>query len=781
MTVTGAEGESPVPLSEPLSPRRPGPFAHSLDVVPNHAVPAKLETLRGAGSPAAAPPVAQGASRREVTSVAAAAIGPAAQLARGESVAQVAASQKDGGRIGSHTASKGGVAARLKSFSVVKWIIGRASTEPLETDVTVSFSPPPPKLEERDAALGLSETRSVTPFTEQFAVGEKTATMTLSVVKTRDEQQKTVEHDKSRCRQRLTAIEAQRRTVPHDAGLAHQQQVVEWELEECERELKTLNRDSEAVHATFSREVLPGHLRDRSVVEPPDLAVRTLEIGNTETSSVQVGALGDQKNTKTSLRQLSRVVEWRAKKEEYIRQRRSLTLQKGRLKSAVLETEGRLAPLRQRLDQLKSQQASGGDRYVDADIRRLEANVGQVSELLALQEAALKDTATRLENVESLEEAEKEMQQTLEDLRQEKGEIAERLQTLKAETSEHKKLTSRLDSLNYMIEELENPERTLVMRRGMLTRQLLPVLRLQTQRAAAQGRISPGGRIDVAHLSLLHPEKDFWDAMSQLAHDEGCLIEDMEQLYAEVDGKAIQFDGSEDPSFVDEQGVIHLPAPERIEVGTQVTLHTHYANIVVQATGSMKEDSVRKMGTLNDRVFTEITKGLATEISALQQKQDRSDDENVRLQRLRANQKRMETVEKKVKAGGVSYEYASVIDEACALLGWLTQKGCFSAKDRGGYTGRKAILDQAVHDREARVQLNPQSTDVSTFEGEARDLRGQVAGAFEANSVEMQLVRWTTLIKQKTLKVWPGRRDFPSVIKIFSHLKRFVGDRRAVV
>ncbi len=784
---SGSVGSPPPEVaSGAFSTTPPGPINDSTTVgstAVRHTAPTKrLPSL---------PKGAQGISIAAQGPLAAAALGHAVSDAAEAAVEVCVESRSDLSRMGKHTISLGGVFSWLKGVrEAVRGFFTGADTSRLESDegvelIGVGKEGAAKPLGDKDRKLGLSRTRNVTTFTETFDVGKQKATMTLEVVATRDENKRFVE-------ERIRLIQEKLKEV----GITPERVLeLNAQLKSCEAQLVTLRRDSPSAHSTFAREVLrEGHVFDRAVGEVPDLTVRTLTLDGKSTTSVQFGALGDQRNTKTSLKQLSLIVEgWALSpglEEEKKRLEQELGVGEKELLGEWLAADR--SKLKDVQGQLGALSPAAKDRTpLEIEQAKLESQIATHQPRLDYLNRISHDIEAIQLKLDSFDEAEKELVSTKRELETEKASLENKIDKLpkKGEGGEElERANARLAVIAHMLRDLEDPEQALAERRELLLSQMIAPLQRQVQRAAKDGI---GAEIHMSHTLLLQLEKDSVDKKSQLSHDEYYLIEDTEQIFKEMDGRTIIFDALGSPPWIelDEPGVkgaIHLPAPENVRPGQKTILQTHFGNVVVQTNKSLKKESVEKLTQLNQKLFEDIKSGLREKIKKLEEKVSDTKDDETMLIHLRETLVSVTKAEESIKKGEASFDNATIVDEACCLLGWQTSKGCYSNKDRGGFTGRKGALEEKIHEKEAEVQyyehrdkddVLDRDEKLKDLRREIHDLRYQVWRAVEHDSCEMQFVEWTTPSGQRTLKTWIDYETFPSAKEFFENAAKMVLDK----
>ena len=329
---------------------------------------------------------------------------------------------------------------------------------------------------------------------------------------------------------------------------------------------------------------------------------------------------------------------------------------------------------------------------------------------------------------------------------------------------------------------------TLVERREILQQQMLLLVGTQVAEAAKDNDL--GSTMHLSHTSLLNPIVDKFEGESGLSHCELNMMEDMEQIFQDFDGREIALDSTSGP-YIDKEGQIHLPRPvdkngKPVE-SESVRLQTHYANVAVfkspGAKGAADQLEIDKKA-INDMDDAIKNLNIASNITPIQ------------AEKIARAEKLLAKAKAGLRTGTASYDVATPLIEAQKLLGWRVSTGCYTNKDRGGVTGRKVLNEMVMHDMEARAAEEETSaktaepTDKKAHEERASSLRSVARGlipnsyqSFRADSVQMRLVNWTVKVKQRALKAWPGlhvvlSQSFPTMA---AHLGRQVLDQIATI
>lgn len=349
--------------------------------------------------------------------------------------------------------------------------------------------------------------------------------------------------------------------------------------------------------------------------------------------------------------------------------------------------------------------------------------------------------------------------------------------------------------LEHMIRQLDisNPEtlrKTLIERREILRQQALQLV--ATQVGEAGSRLQSMGKLHVAHTSLLYPGKKSWDK-SGIAHDEQCMIEDMEQIFTEFNGKEIHLDAGIDAPYIDAEGVIHVPRPRGVSKES-VSLATHYVNLTAthelspeQALGQ-KELAASTIGDLRAEISAQrdpIMDQQAAAQRALELARTANDSDQIQ-QAQQAVQEADERVSNLVRAttllneveatldGTTTYHTAAKLLEVQKVVGWFASTGCYSDKDRGGLTGRTVLTNMVAHSMQNEAatlqqqidhaEKEKRSDDVARLNEEEYQLQRRARklmddnpyAAFAPDSCQMRFIQHVVKRPQHYLKAWLG-------------------------
>jgi len=173
-------------------------------------------------------------------------------------------------------------------------------------------------------------------------------------------------------------------------------------------------------------------------------------------------------------------------------------------------------------------------------------------------------------------------------------------------------------------------------------------------------KIRQNDTFDMVHVSYLNHNSQKLYSSGYFKNEEN-LIKDMKELFDDLDGKTVIFDGK--GPYFDDNGNIHLPqwASGEYDVPLEKELKTFYANVTVQ--GYTKNDGVQK--SVNDDFLEKMEKRIT--------------DPKQRLL--------LEGVKGGLESGESNYAIASDLSNLVATDERNhTSGGCFSAKDRTGVT-----------------------------------------------------------------------------------------------
>ena len=280
--------------------------------------------------------------------------------------------------------------------------------------------------------------------------------------------------------------------------------------------------------------------------------------------------------------------------------------------------------------------------------------------------------------------------------------------------------------VQHMIDQLQrgNWKKTCIERREILRQQVLLLIAAQIHEVGANLQQT----LPLAHTSVLRPTKDTWDHCG-IAHVERRMIEDMEQIFSELNGERIFLDKGIEAPYVDAVGHIHVLRPEGTNLET-VALAAHYTNISpgFSLPPEAVEDQQKRTKT--------VIRALRDEISS-QKRSPRPGDKALRAERL------LDSLENRLKQS-TTFDAAADLIEAEKLLGWAVSTGCYSDKDRGGVAGRSVLSRLLAHSMEARGEKTKALLEENLY------------AAFMPGSCQMQFVRYVVSGRQLVLKAWPG-------------------------
>jgi hypothetical protein len=676
----------------------------------------------------------------------------------------------------------------------------------------------------KDEGLGLDRTRKAGVFSEtRTIVDGKEATFTVEVLETREKTEKTVKEDIERLTSRKENLQAKfdaaqkgfdaaqkkfdaaqkgfdaaqkgfdaaralkikeeagklSREIKEEAGkLSREIDDVEHRLQSCHQMLKTLDRESECVHSQFCRRAFVGKGPDgsknismRAVGEVPDMAIKRMEFDGHTRTILGFGAIGDQRNTATSLKELKQVVQER--EYERLQEERKTLLERGKYLSGQLRDDV------QGVSKLSDEQKA----QIKAEITQLDGQVRALDQKLTGIKKSIEERGGKVgQATAKLGERKKELRTELQSIEAKIKELKLKGSEKPKEKAKLEKLENRKAALEYMIKDLQNPERALAQRTQILQTQMLSVVSSHVKLRAKEGGI--GGSIDIAHVALLHPDKESVDKGSGLEHDEWHLIEDGEQIFEEFNGKTIVFDAVGTVAYIDpdDGNKIHLPAPEGSLVGKSIPLHTHFTNTTVVSRKAISEDGTQMMSAMNGKVIEDVQKQLKARIVGLEKKIETAEvaerkQLSIELSKLKASHKAVNKAAEAMKIGKFSFSHATALIEAQRRLGWSVSTGCYSNKDRGGHTSKQSLLEEEIHEREAMIQEEAKDETKGEQKKIIRGLENEIGGSLRSDSVEMQLVNWTISGMQHTLKVMLEFKRFKNPFKALVQLGKMLRDK----
>lgn len=383
--------------------------------------------------------------------------------------------------------------------------------------------------------------------------------------------------------------------------------------------------------------------------------------------------------------------------------------------------------------------------------------------------------------------------------RKEIKEIRDRLE----ERLRTEKLTDQQRAvLKHMIGQLDplKLSQTLIERKEILRQQALQLV--MTQVGEAGSRLNGMEKLHVAHTSLLYPGKESWDK-SGIGHVEQRMIEDMEEIFSEFNGKEILLDAGLEGPYVDVNGAIHIPRPRGVD-RTSVPLATHYVNLSAthklteeQAAGQreLAENTIRELETEINRQTDPILK----QQEAAEQELKRAKGTGDRRQILRA-QKGVQAAEEKVSDllrarkllaevrgtlnGTTTFHTAAKLLEVQEIVGWYASTGCYSDKDRGGLTGRTVLTNRVAHSMQnesgalegqiALAEEDERTGEAASLGERAHLLQARARklmdenpyAAFAPDSCQMRVIQHVVKRPQRFLKAWLGMRKAATIAKV---------------
>ena len=299
--------------------------------------------------------------------------------------------------------------------------------------------------------------------------------------------------------------------------------------------------------------------------------------------------------------------------------------------------------------------------------------------------------------------------------------------------------------LQHMINQLlpENLKKTCLERREILRQQALLLITAQVEAAAKSGEL--GDQLHLAYTSLLYPGQDKWEKCG-IAHVEQRMIEDMQQIFSEMNGEKISLDQGLRNAYVDADGHIHLPQPEGVDQES-LQLATHYTNISVAhtLTSTMVQEQEERTREVIDALRTEFEK---------REKEPLSPEQSSDLRRAKWL---VSAVEKKLKKN-TTFEAAADLIEAEKLMGWAVSTGCYSNKDRGGMVGRALLTRFFTRSMEAVGGFGEKTA--RTFEED------NPYAAYAPGSCQLRFAQDVVSRRQRYLKAVPSISGVWKIIKV---------------
>ena len=280
----------------------------------------------------------------------------------------------------------------------------------------------------------------------------------------------------------------------------------------------------------------------------------------------------------------------------------------------------------------------------------------------------------------------------------------------------------------------ENLKKTCIERREILRQQALILISEQTAAAAKGGGLGP--TLHLAHTSLLYPGLSKWEKCG-IAHVEQKIIEDMEQIFSELNGEKISLEEGLAASYIDVEGKIHLPRPKGVSQDS-IQLATHYTNVSVAHTLTPDMITAQKERT------KAVVAALKEEIEKRKAEIDLTPKQSSDLSRAKWLVTR---VEEKLQKN-TTFEAAAELIEAEKLMGWAVSTGCYSNKDRGGLVGR-AVLTR-LFTRKMESSFAWREKRARAFEEENPYV------AYVPGSCQLQFIQGVVSGQQRCLKALPN-------------------------
>jgi hypothetical protein len=349
--------------------------------------------------------------------------------------------------------------------------------------------------------------------------------------------------------------------------------------------------------------------------------------------------------------------------------------------------------------------------------------------------------------------------------------------------------------LQHMIDQLQrvNLPKTLAERREILKQQALQLVATQVGEAGSQ--LQGMNRLHVAHTSLLYPGKSSWDK-SGIGHVEQRMIEDMEQVFSEINGQEIRLDEGLESPYIDADGHIHVPRPKGVDQPT-ITLATHYVN--ASATHKLSEPIAAGQSDLAKKTIKELRDDIILQRQNLELQIAQAEGEMTGSpEQVEAAKKRLSELQGKIPQlfralslvneveeelkGTTTYNTAAKLVEAQKLAGWYASTGCYSDKDRGGLAGRTILTNMVAHSMQDRANmLDEEAANAGEQTEKARQLTEKAHSlqiqarklmeenpyaAFSPDSCQMRAIQHVVKRPQRYLKAWLGMKQAGKIISV---------------
>lgn len=171
----------------------------------------------------------------------------------------------------------------------------------------------------------------------------------------------------------------------------------------------------------------------------------------------------------------------------------------------------------------------------------------------------------------------------------------------------------RFESMLYVLNQIhqiqeEGVDRVIADRRRVLQSKMLQLVATQVKN---HPHLTTEQVFKMVHVGLVNgasanPKKDKFDVTGWM-HNEAVEMEDMAAMFAEFHGRQITFGRTDGPTFIDEHGNIHLPAPSTDLVDQTRRLETLYVNITPQNDTSNVDKVYRPNKLMRAMGYTQFT------------------------------------------------------------------------------------------------------------------------------------------------------------------------------
>jgi len=318
---------------------------------------------------------------------------------------------------------------------------------------------------------------------------------------------------------------------------------------------------------------------------------------------------------------------------------------------------------------------------------------------------------------------------------------------LKRLTEKNDEVTREMIVLKYAADQLAS-HKTLIEavrdRREHLQQQFIQLVLYQIKNMDPQGI---GRFLPLFHLSLLNQFANANDSTGW-RKDEGNFMEDMAEIFEEMKGVELVFDGL-GPFLDEEKGIIHLPQNVKEKgVPKEVKLIPVFGNISVQ--GSTVNKS--RQQKINEQMIADGYSLLFLELTNAKQEKDLKSIEKIEKLYLQWKE-----ISQRLQKGESSYHLAiKVMDVLLQTKSIRVSAGCMSAKDRTGVVCGRVALNHVMRIRQDEKNYTSEQLKMMKKENVAKMLepgRPALDIAIECNQVSANPVPVYTL---KTVAKVPG-------------------------